>query len=332
MSIFTPMSRRTLLSAATIATAVPAVMQVSPFGAPFFPQAHAAEAADKSLSAVHRFNLGKLRVSVIDDARFTFPAPAFAVNQEPGTVEAFLQQYGLAPDFVNLHMQVTLIETGSHKVLLDTGMGDVTFPGNNADNGRLISSLWALGVEPKDITDVIISHGHPDHIGSCSKQGEPLFKNARYHIPPAELEFWTQKPEADDPFFKFMLAIGNEQLLSVKDLISPYADGDEIVPGVTAIAAPGHTIAHHAFLLHDGDQKLLHLMDSAIHYLVGTEQPDWALAVELDSDLAAATRNTLFKQAVYQQLLVAGYHFPFPGIGRLIRQNNSWRYVPVQTA
>ncbi|MBX2880085.1 MAG: hypothetical protein KTR32_09155 [Granulosicoccus sp.] len=74
-----------------------------------------------------------------------------------------------------------------------------------------------------------------------------------------------------------------------------------------------------------------------MHYLVGTEQPDWALAVELDSDLAAATRNKLFTQAVDQQLLVAGYHFPFPGIGRLISQNlnsqkKGWRYVPVQTA
>lgn len=332
MSIFTPLSRRSLLSAATIAVAAPAALQLSPVGSPFFPEANAAEAGDKSLRAVHRFNVGNLRVSVIDDARFTFPAPAFAVNQEPGTIESFLQQYGLAQDFVSLHMQVTLVESGSHKVLLDTGMGDVTFPGNGADNGRLISSLWALGVAPKDITDVIISHGHPDHIGSCSKNGEPLFKNARYHIPPAELDFWTQKPDSDDPFFKFMLAVGNEQLLPVKELISPYTDGDEIVPGITAIAAPGHTIAHHAFLLHDGDHKLLHLMDSAVHYLVGTEQPDWALAVELDSDQAAATRNTLFKQAVDQQLLVAGYHFPFPGIGRLIQQNNSWRYIPMQTA
>nr|MBX2878320.1 hypothetical protein [Granulosicoccus sp.] len=132
--------------------------------------------------------------------------------------------------------------------------------------------------------------------------------------------------------FNFMLAVGNEQLLPVKDLIRPYSDGDEIVPGITAIAAPGHTIGHHAFLLHNGGNKLLHLMDTAVHYLVGTEQPDWALAVELDADMAAATRNKLFKQAVDQQLLVAGYHFPFPGIGRLVKQNSGWRYVPIQTA
>ena len=116
------------------------------------------------------------------------------------------------------------------------------FPGNQADNGRLVAGLWALGVEPRDITDVIISHGHPDHIGSCSKRGEPLFKNARYHIPPQEFEFWTQKPEADDPFFKFMLSVGNEQLLPVRDLIQHYKDGDEIAPGITALSAPGHTV------------------------------------------------------------------------------------------
>lgn len=229
-------------------------------------------------------------------------------------------------------MQVTYIQTGPHKVLLDTGMGDVTFPGNEVDNGRLLAGLSAVAVSAEDITDVILSHGHPDHIGSCTKDGAPLFKNARYHLPPAELEFWTQKPSDEQSFMNVMQSIGAAQLEPVRTLIQPYSAGDQIVPGITAIAAPGHTLGHHAFMIHDGTDKLLHLMDAAVHYLVGPEEPDWAMAVEMDQTAAADTRRTLFKQAAEQNLFVAGYHFPFPGIGKIIPQQNAWRFVPMQTA
>ena len=294
--------------------------------------AGAAEHGPMALRAIHRFSIGAMRVTVIDDARFTFPAPAFAANQPEGTVGPFLDRFGLPTDFVSLHMQITFIESGDRKILLDTGMGDVTFPGNPADNGRLLAGLAAIGVAPDDITTVILSHGHPDHIGSCSKDGVPHFKNASYHLPPNELEFWTQKPGTEQNFPNFMLSVGNAQLEPVRDLIRPYGDDDEIVPGITAIAAPGHTLGHHAFLLHDGDDKLLHLMDAAVHYLVGPEQPDWALAVEMDQAVAAQTRRRLFKQAAEEELLVAGYHFPFPGIGRIIEQGSAWRFVPMQSA
>lgn len=291
-----------------------------------------ADPAAASLRALHRFHLGGMRITIIDDARFTFPASAFASNRPDGEVGAFLDRFGLPSDFVSLHMQVALIEEGDRKVLLDTGMGGVTFPENQPDNGRLAAGLAAIGVSPDDITAVILSHGHPDHIGSCSADGAPVFKNATHHMAPAELEFWTQKPGEEANFPNFMLGVGNVQLEPVRSLIRPYADGDEIIPGITAIASPGHTLGHHAFILHSGGEKLLHLMDTAVHYLVGPEEPDWALAVEMDPDLAAETRRRLFRQAAEEDLLVAGYHFPFPGIGRIVEQGRSWRFVPVQLA
>lgn len=288
--------------------------------------------ASAPMRAIHRFGIGAMRVTVIDDARFTFPAAAFAANQPEGSVEPFLAMYGLPVETVSLHMQITFIEHGSHKLLLDTGMGDITFPGNQPDNGRLLAGLQTIGVAPEDITDVILSHGHPDHIGSCSQNGEPLFKNASYHMPPEELEFWTQKPGDEQNFMNVMLAVGNAQLEPVRALIKPYAAGDEIVPGITAVAAPGHTLGHHAFLISDGDETLLHMMDAAVHYLVGPEEPDWALGVEMEPSAAAATRRRLFAEAADNHTLVAGYHFPFPGIGRIVPMDKAWRFVPVQTA
>jgi len=317
-------NRRRLFLAAGALVAAPALISR--------PARAAIDPAGATLRAVHRFSLGGMKISVIDDARFTFPAPMFAVNRPEGTVAPFLEGFGLPQDTVSLHMQLTLVETAGRKVLLDTGMGDITFPQNPVDNGRLFAGLAVLGVAPGDITDVIISHGHPDHIGACSVDGVPSFPNAAYHIPPEELEFWTQRPGDTQDFLNLMIGIGNAKLEPVRALTRPYKDGDEIVPGIVAVAAPGHTLAHHALLLTDGGEKLLHLMDTAVHYLVGPEQPDWALGVEMDIEQAAATRRRLFRQAADEKLLVAGYHFPFPGLGRIVDQGDAWRFVPVQTA
>lgn len=323
MSIPTP-NRRQLFLAAGALIAAPALIGR--------PARAAIDPAGATLRAVHRFALGAMKISVIDDARFTFPAPMFAVNRPEGTVAPFLDRFGLPQDTVSLHMQLTLVETAGRKVLLDTGMGDITFPQNPVDNGRLFAGLAVLGVAPADITDVIISHGHPDHIGGCSIDGVPAFPNATYHIPPEELEFWTQKPGEAQDFLNMMLAVGNAKLGPVRGLTRPYKDGDEIVPGIVAVAAPGHTLAHHTLMLADGGERMLHLMDTAVHYLIGPEQPDWALGVEMDAGQATATRRRLFRRAADERLLVAGYHFPFPGLGRIVDLGDAWRFVPVQTA
>lgn len=318
-------TRRTLLraalatgAAAPLLGATASVVQAAPQLAP--------------MRAVHRFALGEMTVSVIDDARFTFPAPMFAVNQPEGVMAEFLARYGLPEETVSAHMQITVVETADRKVLLDTGMGDITFPGNEPDNGRLFAGLAALGLAPEDITDVVLSHGHPDHIGGCAIDGVPCFPNATHHIAPEELEFWTQKPGDEENFINMMIGIGNAKLGPLEGKIKTYTGGDEIVPGISVLAAPGHTIGHHAVHLKSGDAQLLHLMDAAVHYLVGPEEPDWALAVEMDPDAAAATRRKLFAQAAEGKIPVAGYHFPFPGIGHIVENGDVWRYIPVQTA
>ncbi len=314
------LTRRKLLGCAVAGSLVPLAAGTA---------ARAEAMADPALRAVYRFTLGDMTVTMIDDASFTFPAPAFAANQPEGSVEAFLGRFGLPTDFVTLHMQVTLIQSGGATVLIDTGMGDVTFPGNPVDNGRLLKSLAAIGVAPEDVTHVILSHGHPDHIGACALGGKPTFSNAAYYLSPKELEFWTQKPGPEANFPNFMLGVGNAQLEPVRERIRPYGDGDEIVPGITAVAAPGHTLDHHGFLLESGGRSMLHMVDAAVHWLVGPEEPEWALAVEMDPALAAATRRNLFSRAAARDMTVIGYHFPFPGIGVIIEQDAGWRFVPI---
>ena len=158
-----------------------------------------------------------MQFTVIDDASFIFPAPAFAANQPKGSIKQLLGRYGLPTDFVHLHMQITLIETG---------MGDVTFPGNEPDNSWLIARLAAIGLSANDVTHVVLSHGHPDQIGGCSENGEPCFRNATYLMPANELKFWTQKPGTEENFANFMLSVGGAKLELVRKMIKAYQDGD----------------------------------------------------------------------------------------------------------
>lgn len=318
------LSRRRLLTSAGVGVLVAATPQSAVTQTRF--------AAHQSLRSIHRFSVGRLRITVIDDARVTLPSATFAADQPEGTIERYLGQYGLAREFAELHMQVMLVENGPYKVLLDTGMGEVTFPENQPDNGRLLAGLAAVGVSADEITSVVISHGHPDHIGSCSSNGEPVFKNATYFMSPDELEFWTQAPGTEQNLMNLMLSVGSSQLLPVKERMQPLTGGEVIVPGVTAVAARGHTLGHHAMILHDGNDRLLHLMDTAVHYLAGLEYPDWGVALEMNHDAAAETRRRLFKLAADEKMLVAGYHFPFPGVGRIFRHKSGWRFVPMHTA
>ena len=148
----------------------------------------------------------------------------------------------------------------------------------------------------------------------------------------AELEYWTATPPSEANFETLMITLGNAKLNPIKDKIKTVKDGDEIVPGIKVLDAPGHTLGHMAVQLTSGDSSLLHMVDSAVHYLVGTNEPEWALGIEHDPAKAVETRRKLFTMAAEQNLLVAGYHFPFPGVGRISVNGDHFLYTPVSVA
>lgn len=285
--------------------------------------------ADKMpMRAIRQFPLGDMNVTVIDDGSFTMGVNMFAANAK-SEIGDLMAMYGLDRRKAEIPLQVMLIETDGIKVLIDTGMGDVQFHGNERDSGRLVSSLATLGLKPSDIDILILSHGHPDHVGGLSVEGERVFTTADHYIPEVEFKFWTQKPERAPAGLREMIEECRRHLLPVSHGLKSYDDGQEIAPGVFAVAAPGHTHGHFAIRLESRGQKLLHLVDTAVHFIAGLERPDWHTGADLDKKQAVETRKRLLTQAAEEQLLVAGYHFPFPGIGRVLQQGNGFRYVPM---
>jgi len=297
-------------------------------GTLFLPSGPATAAGMMPMRAIRQFPLGDMAITVIDDGSFSMGVGMFASNAK-SEIGPYLQSYGLDGKMAEIPLQVMLIETQGTRVLIDTGMGDVTFHGNDADSGRLVRSLESLGLAPKDIDILILTHGHPDHVGGLTINGERVFTDAEHYIPKSEFDFWTQKPERAPAGLREMIEECRRHLLPVAHGIMSYEDGQEIAPGIYAVAAPDHTYGHFAIRLESKGQSLLHLVDTAVHFITGLERPQWTVGADLDKKRAVETRQRLLSQAADERLMVAGYHFPFPGVGRVQRYGDAFRYVPV---
>uniref|UniRef100_UPI000C7AA9C1 MBL fold metallo-hydrolase n=1 Tax=Luteimonas TaxID=83614 RepID=UPI000C7AA9C1 len=238
-----------------------------------------------------------------------------AVGEPKADVDAVLAAAGAPTDTVHLGVQALLVRSGARVLLFDTGAGDAAF----ADAGRLPQALRAAGVEPGEVTDILISHAHPDHIGGLlDASGAPAFPNARIRMSAPE---W-QALQADTERAALATAITAQ--------VDAFAPGAEVVPGVTAIAVDGHTPGHSAYEIVDGDARLLYIGDAAHHFAVSVQRPQWTIAFDGDAPVAEASREALLARAADSGIIVASPHFPFPGLGQITRRDDGFVWAPQQ--
>jgi glyoxylase-like metal-dependent hydrolase (beta-lactamase superfamily II) len=275
----------------------------------------------------HRFAQGEIEVLVLSDGHLTLPASILAPSAPPEEFAALMTEiHGRVPETVMPATNVTLIRTGDDLVLVDNGSGNKFQP----TAGKLFGNLAASGIEPGAVTKVVFSHAHPDHIwGTLGDDGALAFPNAAYYVGQAEWDHWTnpdlpgQMPEDYRPF-----ALGAQRDLgAVKERVTMVRDGDAIARGVSVIDTPGHTPGHIALFVEGGDGLIVGA-DVAPNEIVSLRHPDWAFGFDADPETGIATRKALLDRAATDGTAYLGFHFAYPGVGRIERDGAAYRFVP----
>ncbi|MFB2549587.1 MBL fold metallo-hydrolase [Ensifer soli] len=312
--------RRTLFAAAAGAVAAPAILSRAAF-------AETAESGkDAAMERTLQFPLGDVTVSVVRDGIRVSenPQETFGTNQTPEAVADLLQANFLPADRFANGFTPVLVKAGDDLVLFDTGLGE----GARAmGGGRLRAGLAQLGHAPEDVTVVVLTHMHGDHIGGLMEGGKPAFPNARYVTGEAEFDFWRDPARAGTPAeggHKGVL----EKVVPLAEKMTFVGDGGTVVPGITALTAFGHSPGHMIYRIDSAGKSLLLTADTANHYVLSLQRPDWEVRFDMDKQAAAATRKKVFDMIATDRLPFIGYHMPFPSVGFAEKAGEGYRFVP----
>lgn len=278
-------------------------------------------------TAPHSFTLGDFEITVIDDGSVTPPPPFISSsNAPPEEFAAALKAIAFEPGKTSVPANATLIRSSSDLILVDTGSG----PNLQPSAGKLMENLAAAGIDPATVTKIVFSHAHPDHIWGTIGDGDALrFPNAAYYIAGAEWDFWTA-PETIGMFpkdFQVFVTEAQRNLGRVKDVLTMVKPGDDIATGVRVVDTAGHTPGHISLEV-DGDEGLIIVADAVVFPSISFEHPEWQIAMDGISDLAAVNRAKLLDRAATDRIRMVGFHWPYPGVGHAERKDNAYRYVP----
>lgn len=274
-----------------------------------------------------RFDVGQARiVTILDGIRVgEGPHPTFGENQSAEAVAELMAANALPGGTFANFFQPVLVELNDQLVLVDTGFGE---GGRENGMGLLTRRMSAAGLSPDDVDLVVLTHLHGDHIGGLTESGTPAFANARYAVGRAEMEFWTSEATRTGP------SAGNAQMVAEKvvplqDRMTLLEDGDEVVSGMTARAAFGHTPGMMVFEVDGGDgRRVMLCADTFSQFVISFQRPDWHVRFDMDKEAAAATRRRLAERLADEDMAMMGYHLPFPSLGYVQREGDAFRFVP----
>ena len=321
-------TRRTMLAAAPAfagMTGLIGTAQAQPAPTP----APAPAAPNPQAPGFYRYKVGDIEVTAINEGFVNRPLEGFVRNAELADVKKAMGEAFLPDTALPIPFTTSVVRAGGKTVLIDTGFGDSGPP----TSGRWMANFRAAGFDPAKVDAIIFSHFHADHIsGLRLKDGSVQFPNAEIMVPEAEWAYWMNEsnassaPDAAKPNFPNIKRV----FAPIADKVARYAPGKELVPGITAIATPGHTPGHVSHLLSSGSKSMMLMADVANHPALFVRNPAWSAIFDHIPDMARETRIKALDMAATERTLVAFYHAPFPGAGYIAKDGATYRFIPVQ--
>ncbi len=278
-------------------------------------------------SYFYRFNLGNAEVTVVSDGPLPLgPPKGTFVGAPDEEIKKMLTDNFLSPDNIVLEQNSPIVNTGDKLVLFDTGMG--TSKAFGPTTGRQQKSMAEAGIAPGDIDAVVFSHGHIDHIGGVvDDSGKVLFLNAQFYIAQSDFDYWTDEGKMGGQWKDFVVH-ARKNLMPVRDRLIFYKDGQEFLPGVQAMAAPGHTVGHHIFMISSEGKSFAFLADLTHHQILLMEKPRMQFSFDTDPKQAAESRVKMLDMLAANKIAVMSYHYPWPGYGHVVKTGEGFHYVP----
>lgn len=242
------------------------------------------------------------------------------VLTRPGVPDAWACHADQLDEDGTLHLDLGgfLVRTGDRVVLVDAGVG--TIDNGKYAGGRFLDSLQGLGVAPVDVTDVVFTHLHFDHVGWATKKGEIVFPNATYRVHAADWAHFVDAPDADPGAVR--------KLTPLLDRLETFDADGALAPGLSARHTPGHTPGSTVYIVSDQDERAL-LLGDVVHSVVELHERDWQAVFDVDPVAASAVRNAIADEVADSTDLVVGAHFPGLRFGRVITAsgNRAFRQI-----
>jgi glyoxylase-like metal-dependent hydrolase (beta-lactamase superfamily II) len=319
------LSRRGVLVSAAMAAA---------FGLPnplaLVTDAHA-ETPVEPTKGFYKYKVGSIEATAVYDGIWRKPHdPTFIKDVTVDETKAALARAGLTADFMPIPLTVLVLKIGDKHIMIDAGSGVGQWQANAT---HLPANMQAAGIDRSQISTILISHFHPDHVWGLMEKGTnaAVFPEAELVVNSVEYRFWTEPGRVEK------LPEGRRQAgKRIADVFPTWANwrlvesGTEVAPGVQILEAYGHTPGHSVFLVTSGRDQLMVSNDTMYVPALLAPHPEWQGSYDQDGPMAVTTRQKIIDRVIADRMMICGAHFPFPGLGTFVNDGNAYAFTPVE--
>lgn len=297
-----------------------------------------ARAPSPFAAGFYRFAIGSISATAVSDGYLEFSPlhPTWGPDVEKAELDRVLSSAFLSTERATAECTCLVLRVGGETILIDTGCGTTFGP----NLGRLGQNLDSAGIKASEITAVVLTHAHPDHVGGLFDfAGKPMFPGAQLFLTRAEHDFWTIAPDLSgvaipDEWKAGWIAGAQARLDAYKQRLNLVKPGDRILDGIEVLDTAGHTPGHCSLLVSAGSQSLLVTGDVLAHHVLGIEAPAIGTIFDTDRAKALSARSAMLDRAATDGSRVFMFHGAWPGLGRIRRAAGAraytWLLEPMQ--